>query len=224
MHQIQKILLKRLMMQNDQRYGTLTSGYDFEDNIVFHLNKLIQERYIYKANGIYSISLEGVKAIAKYEPIQLEDKGIKTLFIGFLCKDNSGNYLVKAHHNAKSNFYNLPSGKPYFGEGIENSLVRLFTINTGVGLKSDQFKFTSLHLKTIKSEDGEVIFDDAFTIYAVELDHDQKSQMKLINGLSWKSLDEISKLENRWPEIDICIINNDQSVYKVYTHISNYIL
>lgn len=224
MHKLQKILLKRLKFQNNQRYGTLTSGYDFEDNIVFHLNKLLSSKYISKTEGIYSITLDGIKEIAKYEPFELEDKGIKTFFIGFLCSNEENNYLLKSHPNAKSNFYNLPSGKPFFGENIEDSLVKNFELNTGLTLPSESFKFASLHLKTIVTNDNEVIFDDAFSIYNVKVNKQQKEKMKLMNSIEWKSIDEIVKLENRWPELDICILQKDFEIYKAYRHISNYIL
>ena len=93
MHKLQKILLKRLQLQNNQRYGSLTSGYDFEDNITFHLSKLIRERYINKEQGIYSITLEGIKEISKYDEIELVYGGLKTFFIGLLCADDMRNYL-----------------------------------------------------------------------------------------------------------------------------------
>lgn len=169
MHNLQKILLKRLSLQNNQRYGTLASGYDFEDNIVFHLNRLIADELVFKDNGIYSLTLKGVKEISKYEPFKLENKGVKTFFIGFLCNDEDGNFLIKSHPNAKSGFYNLPSGKPFFGENISDALIRTFKANTGLTLTFDSFKFVSLHLKTIKTNQDEVVFDDAFTIYAVDI-------------------------------------------------------
>lgn len=224
MHTLQKVLLKRLQIQNNQRYGTLASGYDFEDNIVFHLKKLLFNKYIDKNNGVYSITLKGIKEISKYEPFKLEERGVKTFFIGFLCHDKSKNYLIKSHQNAKENFYNLPSIKPFFGENIEDSLVRGFELNTGIKLAINNFKFTSLHLKTVQSSEGEVIFDDAFTIYSVNLENVEISKMKLMNSLSWKSVEEIKSLDNKWPELDICIINQDFSTYKNYTVVSDYIL
>lgn len=48
--------------------------------------------------------------------------------------------------------------------------------------------------------------------------------MNLVNEVSWKAIDEIKELSNRWPEIDICILENDLSTYIAYEHISDYIL
>src|SRR3989304_7271060 len=116
MHNLQKILLKRLSLQNNQRYGTLTHGYNFYDNIVFHLKQLLLNHFIVKEKGVYIITPAGIKEISKYDSLKLNDKGVKTFFIGFLCRDKDHNYLIKAHPGARINFYNLPCGKPYFGE------------------------------------------------------------------------------------------------------------
>jgi len=224
MHPLQKLLLSRLKQQNHQRYATFTNGYDFEDNIVFHINQLTSAGYITRTEGIYSITLTGIKEISQFEPLKLEDKGVKSFFIGFLCNDERNNYLLKSHPNAKANFYNLPNGKPFFGETIDTALVRLFHNNTGLLLSPDKFRFTSLHLKTIVSTNNEVIFDDAFTIYSVTVDKEQKSTMELPEFNEWYSLGSISEMNNRWPEIDICILRNDLTPYRAYTHISDYIL
>lgn len=224
MHKLQKTLLKRLIQQNNLRFGQLTSGYDFEDNILWHLNKLMENGLIAKNNGIYSLTLSGIKEITKYEPLELEEKGVKSFFIGFLCKDNDENYLIKSHSQAKVNFYNLPSGKPFFGEKIEDSLQRTFMQNTGLMLRPDRFSFVSLHLKTIKTIQEEILFDDAFTIYSVEIQANEKKLMSLMESINWKSPSEIQDLSPKWPEIDMCILNKGYSPYVAYEHVSNYIL
>lgn len=224
MHDLQKILLRRLFVQNNQRYGSLSSGYDFEDNVVFHLKQLISNGFVEKKEGVYTLTIEGVKNVARLEPTELVDKGVKTFFIGFLCSDKEGNYLIKSHPQAKTNFYNLPSGKPYFGESVPVALSRTFEANTGLNLPPNSFQFTTLHLKTIKSSQGEVIFDDAFCIYSVKVSNEQKAQMRLVDSVQWMSIEEIKQLPNKWPEIDICIIVQDLSPYGVFEHTSDYIL
>lgn len=224
MHDLQKILLKRLFTQNDQRYGSLTSGYDFEDNVVFHLNQLITSGLVSKNDGVYALTLEGVKAVAKLEPTELVDKGVKTFFIGFLCSDQEGNYLIKSHPQAKTNFYNLPSGKPFFGEDPDKMLARTFKKITGIEFSRTHFDFKTLHLKTIKRAGGEVIFDDAFAIYEVKVDGISKRQMQLGENIQWMSIEEIEGLKYKWPEIDMCILNQDKEVHRVYTCTSDYIL
>jgi hypothetical protein len=61
MHQIQKVLLKRLSLQNNQRYSSLTKGYDFENNVIFHLKQLINNNFIEKKDNLYYITAMGIK-------------------------------------------------------------------------------------------------------------------------------------------------------------------
>lgn len=48
--------------------------------------------------------------------------------------------------------------------------------------------------------------------------------MKLHKQVVWKSVEEINKLNNRWPEIDIVILQNDHMPYHAYEFTSDYIL
>lgn len=224
MHNLQKVLLKRLQFNNNQRFGTLTKGYDYDDNVIFHLNKLLANEYVAKSNGIYSITSLGLKEAVNYELPDLSDNGSKSLFIGFNCVDGLGNWLVKSHPNAKIDFYNLPSGKPYFGEEIDKALVRTFKVNTNIDVSASNFQFSGLHLKTIINSESEVIFDDAFCLYSIEVNSEQKAKMTLIEGLMWKSVAEIKLLTNKWPEIDRVILGENKLQYQVYTHTSDYIL
>jgi len=223
MHEIQKILLKRLLIQNRQKYSVLTVGYDFDDNVVFHLKQLINKGLVKKDADKYLITVDGIRVITDYDLPTIEDTGYKTFFVGFLC--NFGNeFLIKEHPTETTNFYNLPSGKPRFGEKIETALVRTFEANIGLVLPESNFQFQSLHLKTVKTPRGEALFDDAFTIYKVNINKEQMENMKLNKQVSWKSIEEITALKNRWPEIDICILDNDETTYKVYEVTSDYIL
>lgn len=223
MHKIQKILLKRLLLQNKQKYSTLTKGYDYEDNIVFHLKQLIKAGLINKTDNYYQITSEGIKIITNYDLPTIEDTRFKTFFIGFLCSFDDL-YLIKEHPSENNNFYNLPSGKPRFGEPINEAIIRTFAANSGIKLEIEKFKFLTLHLKTIKTSNEETLFDDAFAIYQVNITKSEKLRMKLHDQISWKSEDKIKKLPNRWPEIEIIILKKDYSPYLAYEFTSDYIL
>lgn len=223
MHDIQRILLKRLLLQNGQKYSPLTVGYNFEDNIVFHLKQLTSRKLIEKLHGNYLITAEGVKIIAQYDLTTIKDLGFKTFFIGFLCNIED-QYLVKEHPTEHSNFYNLPSGKPRFGEPINAALVRTFEENTGITLKPSDFEYKSIHLKTVNTSSGEVLFDDAFAIYQAIIKLRQKDSMKLHKQISWKSTKDIESLSDRWPELDLLILQGDKTTYQVYEFTSDYVL
>ena len=223
MHEIQKIFLKRLLINNNQKYSSLTGGYSFEDNIVFHLKQLLKKGFIEKTSNIYKISSVGIKEIAKYDLSSLTDTGFKTFFIGFVCKSGD-DFLVKEHPGGKTNFYNLPSGKPHFGEKTEKALIRIFYENTGLEVESNNFKYLSLHLKTIKTSTGEVLFDDAFAIYQVIVNPSHRSKMELGRQIQWMNLEKIRDLTNKWPELDILLVQNNRANYLQYEFVSDYIL
>ena len=223
MHDIQKILLKRLLSQNSQKYSVLTRGYNYDDNIVFHLKQLLAKNFIKKEGNLYTITLQGIQTITTYDLTELEDKGFKTFFLGFLCK-YEGKYLIKEHLQGTINFYNLPSGKPWFGEQIESALSHMFKGNTQFALDPKYFSFRSLHVKTVKTSSGEILFDDAFAIYDVAVNKTQYDHIKLKKGIHWMTVEKIKHLPNRWPEIDFCILKNDTLSYQSYTVTSNYIL
>jgi hypothetical protein len=223
MHEIQKIMLKRLLDHNKRRFAELTQGYSFEDNVVFHLKQLISKGLIERRDEYYIITAAGVKTITHYDIPSLADVGFKTFFVGFLCS-YSDSYLVKEHPNGQTNFYNLPSGKPHFGEPIEQAQVRLFEKISGITLPQTAFSFYSLHLKTVKTNIGEVLFDDAFAIYRVALAEAQHDSLKLTDNIQLLPASKIKKLPNRWPEVDICILQKDNTPYRAYDFASDYIL
>jgi hypothetical protein len=223
MHKIQRVILRRLLTNNGQKYSFLTQGYSYEDNVVFHLKQLLNYYFIKKQDSQYFITTKGTREITKYDLESLEDTGFKTFFVGFICKCKD-EYLIKEHPNGKNNFYNLPSGKPMFGENTNKFLVRIFYENTGLKLNPEYFKHISLHLKTIKTSSGETLFDDAFAIFEVLVDSDLKEKMKLAKYIDWYTLYKIKKLKNIWPEINILLIKKRRDPYLSYEFISDYVL
>jgi len=222
MHKTQKVLLKRLLSGGKQKYSTLTQGYSYEDNVVFHLKQLLSNGFILKRDGFYSLTKEGVDKITSFDLTLLEDTGFKSFIVGFLCSYQDY-YLIKFHPQAERDFFNLPSGQPRFGELIEDALCRIFKLNTGMIISPKDFIFLSVHLKTIKSTAGEVIFDDAFAIYEIKITNMQKEEMNLDKQVHWMAMEEIKKLKNRLPEIDIVIIKKDNRPYVNYEFTSDYI-
>lgn len=223
MHKIQKILLRRLLAEGKQKYSALTRGYTYEDNVVFHLKQLVNNKFITKKDSYYSLTRQGVNKITSYDLALLEETGFKSFLIGLLCKYQN-KYLIKSHPQAEKDFFNLPSGQPRFGEHIDKALVRIFKFNAGITISPENFRFLSTHLKTIRSKEGEVIFDDAFSIFEVRITKDQKEKMKLHPQVHWLPLEEIKKLKNRWPEINIVVIEKDRRPYMSYEFTSDYIL
>ncbi|MBP9817164.1 hypothetical protein KBC75_00220 [Candidatus Shapirobacteria bacterium] len=222
MHEIQKTILARLVNKNGQKYSNLTRGYDFEDNIVFHLKQLSKEALIEKSQDKYKITPKGLREIYSLGLPDLDFPRKKLFFCGLVITDGAGNFLIKEHPMAKVNFYNLPSGDPRFGEKIEESLVRIFEKNTDLKVTSDKFSFVSLHLKITKTPAGEVLFDDGQAIYKIEVSMGEKEKMKLDDGVVWSSQKQIKEMENCWPEVKMCILDKTILPYASYEVISDY--
>lgn len=53
---------------------------------------------------------------------------------------------------------------------------------------------------------------------------EQKEKMTLQKNIKWFSLEEIKRLSNCWPEIDILIVKKDYTNYLSYEFKTNYIL
>lgn len=223
MHTLQKLLITRLLKDNGLNFANLTRGYDAEDNIVFHLKQLVTKGYVEKKKERYYLTAEGVSTVNTFQKTDLQDNHFKMAFVGFICESN-GKYLIKPHSNAVETFYNLPSGSPLFGEDLVESLQRTFYQETDLHLSGELFTFDSLHMKTLKTTDGSILFDDAFIAYNVDLTNVPLDKMMLKKGCVWLSVDEIKNLANKWPEIDLCILRQNWEVYKKYTIISDYIL
>lgn len=223
MHNLQKLLIKRLVEENGRSFASLTKGYDAEDNIVFHLKKLISDEFVEKKDEKYFITPKGINTLNTFQKTDLQDNAFKMFFVGIVCK-NGNDYLIKPHNNAKDVFHNLPSGSPLFAEDLEVALPRIFYDETSLNLGFDRFVFNALHMKTIQTSSGEILFDDAFGIYSVETSDNERVNMTLKKGCVWMHIDQIVELKNCWPEIEFCILKKDWEVYKKYTVICDYVL
>jgi hypothetical protein len=216
MHNLQKEIIKRLILKNGQAYSELTKGYDADDNVAFHVKQLMENGFITKDNSKYKITPQGIYARTQFDLKTLKDQEVKSFFIGYVCKCEN-DFLIKPHNPGTPNeFYNLPSGKPFFGENLNNSLTRLFFEETNLSLKPNRFQFDSLHMKTVKTKSGEILFDDAYTVYVCEISLAEKQKAVLKRNITWMNPDQIKSLPNKWPEIDLCILRENRAVYNVY--------
>lgn len=222
MHTLQKLLITRLIKHNGLSYAELTKGYDSEDNIVFHLKQLTSKGFVEKQENKYFLTPDGVTTLNTFQKTDLQDNSFKMTFFGFICKCGEF-YLIKPHKNTNEAFYNLPSGSPLFGEKLEDALPRTFHEETATYIPFDKFTFDSIHLKTVKTEQGKVLFDDTFIVYSVSVTEKQKDTMDLKKGSIWLSSEEVIKISDKWPEVDMCILRKDWKLYRNYDVICNYI-
>lgn len=216
MHILQKLLIKRLVEENGRSYSSLTGGYDSEDNIAFHLKQLLASDFVEKREDRYFITVRGLNILNTFQKSDLKEDIFKKYFVGFVIKCGE-QYLIKQHPKVKEPYYNLPSGTPLFGEPVADALARILFRETGIQLPPESFIFDSLHLKSVKTKEGEVAFDDVFGVYSAEISESAKNTVVLGSDYLWQRREELSAMSNVWPEIKFCILREDWEVYKTYT-------
>ena len=78
-------------------------------------------------------------------------------------------------------------------------------------------------MKTVKTKSGEILFDDAYTVYLCEISLAEKQKAVLKRNIIWLKPKQIESLPNKWPEIDLCILRKNWSVCNVYTITNDYV-
>jgi hypothetical protein len=223
MHETQKTLLRRLVGKDTLNFTQLASGYDSEDNIVFHLKQLVNKQLIKKSKSVYFLTPDGLRESGKFDKQNLADRSFKNVFLCFIISKD-GKYLLREHKSETGVFYKFPGAKPFFGETMSETRVRLFNEELSI-LKSNftpRFVYFGIHFKVQKTSTGQVLFDDAFPFYEVNLDEVDEANIVLKKQNKWFSKEEIKKLEGKWPEIDICLFEGDSARYREYSFVNDY--
>ena len=78
MHLFQRELIKRLVINNHQKFADLTVGFSLSDNIVFHIKQLIKKGLIRKREGLYHLTRKGLAYSSEMdlEKVQQESQEI----------------------------------------------------------------------------------------------------------------------------------------------------
>lgn len=221
MNTIQIEIIARLVSKNGLTYGALTKGYTFEENVVFHINQLIKNNLITKRDSRYFLTAEGLIKSADLDLSNLKETKLKVMYVSFVCFYQN-RYLIRSKIYNNSIFHKLPGNKPFFGEPKEIYLIRLLNDELGVDINIDRFKFQSTHLKIHKTSNEKIIFDNIMLVFDVEITEEEFTKSILKNGNKWVTFENIEKLENKWPEIDICIKNKGSEKLYDYEFKSNY--
>jgi hypothetical protein len=221
MHPTQKLLLKRLVRENNLRYSQLTEGHDAEDNILYHLKSLVQSKFVGKNAQVYNLTPSGLRKSGEFELEHLTEPTWKSTYLSFIAHYEEF-YLVRRKISATSEFTKLPGGKPLKGQSVDAEINRLFSIETGLDIPADRFSFDCTHLKIQKTSAGEILFDDAMYVYKVELTLIEFEQSQPRKSTVWIEKDKLKDLPGMWPEIGICIFRDNWEVYKSYEFVNDY--
>lgn len=201
MNNTQKTLIKRLVVQNGLRYSKLTKGYDFEDNVAYHIKQLKNKNLIVKKEDKYFLSPKGLKLSGKFGIDNITEEEYKTLYVGILAVYK--NKLVL--RNKSKLLYRIPGDKPRLGEEKCDYIKRISTKELGVEVHTDDIKLNSIQLKTNLTTNGKLLFDNALFVYSVNLNETKYKRCDLRDENIWIELDKVNKLKGVWPEVKIAI-------------------
>lgn len=222
MHPIQKLLLSRLVKTSVLTYGNLTRGHDAEDNVLYHLNRLLQAGYVSKEEkGQYRLTTKGLRASTRFTQTDLEENQWKMGWFSFVAKFDD-EFLIRRRILGESQFSKLPGAKPQNGVPQGESLQDTFALESGLELSTERFQYNSTHTKIQRTSTGDVLFDDIMLVYNVELNREEHSKSNPRDHTEWISRSVLAGLPNLWPEIDLCILNPQGKRYYTYEFVNDY--
>jgi|GEM_PF-1963335 len=215
----QKIILRKLVQVNGQRYSELLSNFTMEDRFPYHLKYLLTNKLISKRNDRYYLTKEGMRVTGTFDTRTLEDIKISTPLFLFICKYED-KYLVIEHFSKDSNLHRhlfaLPSGYPLAGLPLEESCKKDLLRKYGV---TADFKYRSTFHLITKTTDGDTLFDTIYLVFETQVGKEEVENCK--QGV-WLSKEEILKLENRAISVEKFLVEDNREIYTEDSVVLNY--
>jgi hypothetical protein len=216
LHSKQVKILKKLSKSNGKKFSELGRGFDFDDKFPYHLKQLIKNQFIYKKEELYFITKEGMQASMFYDTETFEPLSFKHVHIGLVLEFES-KFLIHAKDTGREVFHYFPRGKILFGETTGVACLRILTKEAGI--EKANFEYISTHLKRQRTSSGKLLFDNAWLFFKVK---DFDSTFNLQEKNTFMSLDEIEKLPNKWPEIDLILFKEEIQPFCEYDFVCDY--
>ena len=170
-HKIQLQILKRLLFATEIRYSDLKPEGEMENNqFDFHLDQLIKEGHIIKANGLYSLSAIGKEYANRMDTekvVMARQAKISVLICPIRIYQNKQQYLI--YTRLKQPFYGCQgfmTGKVLFGESILTAAKRELKEETN--LTGNPQIVSVRHYRVINPETKDFIEDKIMFLCKVE--------------------------------------------------------
>jgi 8-oxo-dGTP pyrophosphatase MutT (NUDIX family) len=128
-HPTQLAILKKLLFAPALKYSDAKPSHEMENNTFdFHLNQLIQAKYIIKENNIYKLTNEGKEYANRMDTDKtVITKQAKVSLLIFCYKIIENQTYIMIFTRLKQPFYGcqgMPSGKVMYGESITEAATR----------------------------------------------------------------------------------------------------
>lgn len=211
----QRLILRKLVAMNGQRYSELFQYFSYEDKFPYHLKYLLTKGLIRKREGKYFLTKEGMKVTANFDSRTLEEtKGPDVMFL-FVCQRDD-KFLLQEHFsndkNPERRVYFLMFAKPQRGLLLAEGAKIEFKRKYGVEVEP---VYRSTYHQIHRTTDGDVLFDDIWLVFDVP-------QFSGETKGFWATREGVAKLENVHPFIKTLIADNRTEAFLEDEIVLNY--
>ena len=132
MHDIQKDILKKLMLSKKAKYSELKSS-KIEGNLFsYHLQNLSKENYIELKNSKYSLTAKGKRHVDKISSETFHTRAQPKIVTLLVLKNKDNFLLYKRHKMPFIDHIGFPYGKIHMEEHVQDSANRELLEKTGL--------------------------------------------------------------------------------------------
>lgn len=183
MHPIQNHILKQLISGDSRRFKELKPLGTESNQFVYHLNKLIGQKYVLKISRGYKLASAG--------KLYIDKLSLKTFFPRFqpkivtlvICQNSKGEVLVtKQRRQPFFDLLGFPYGKIHFGESIYEAAKRELKEKTNLDCMN--LKHCGDAYLTIKDE-GEIVSHMLCHVFKGQINRTQELRAASTVSVSW---------------------------------------
>jgi hypothetical protein len=216
----QKLILKRLLAINGQKYSELLKCFSPDDKFAYHLKHLLSKGLINKRQGQYYLSKEGMSLTASFDTRTLEEIKTPHLLFLYICRHKE-KFLLREHFAQDENrqkLFALPFAKPLSGQPLKESAEEEFLRKYGF---EANFKYRLTYHLTTRTHQGDLLFDDLYLVFEAGVKKLPDKMLYQQKKHCWLTKEEMSSLSIH-PYVKRLIIKDDRKPFIEEAIILNY--
>lgn len=203
-HQIQKNILKNLLINKRLRFSGLNSEGISNDHFTFHVKRLVEEGIIQKEeDGFYSLTLQGKEYANRFDidskQIMMQKQAKVAILV--VARNDEGKFLIQQRlKEPYYGYHGFVSGKIKWGESILEAAAR--ELEEEAGLATKKMLLKGIEHKIDYSQQGRDLLEDKF-FYIVRAT-ETKGQLKEVFDCGknqWLTKEETALLPNLFPDV-----------------------
>jgi ADP-ribose pyrophosphatase YjhB (NUDIX family) len=148
---IQNHILLELTRHTSRRYSQLRPR-DVEGNLfTYHLNKLIRDGYVEKADRVYQLTIKGLQFVGTLSLQTGKTRPQPKILTAIICKDRADRYLfVKWHRQPNVGQISFPHGMMHYGKTVTHMAAT--ELAEKAGLEADLTYRGDVYLRGMRGE------------------------------------------------------------------------